>query len=675
MLVPLEWLKEILNIDASAEEIAHTLTMLGFEVEGIEGEKSPILNIKVTSNRGDCLSIIGIARELSAKLSLPLNLPSFTVEEGDKRTEELAKVEIWDPDLCPRYCARIVLGVEVKESPSWLQERLLSAGIRAINNIVDATNYTMLLTGQPIHAFDYDLLRERKIIVRRAREGEKIVTLDGVERKLTTDMLVIADAQRAVAIAGVMGGQNTEVTMGTENILIEAAHFNPASIRRTARALSMSTDASYRFERYVDPYLPPIAATFCASLVKSLAGGEVAKGIIDVYPQKVFPKIINFPYKLTNQLLGTNLTKDKIIYYLRSLNLDVRDEGENLVVVCPTYRPDLKEPADLVEEVARLHGYDKIPITLPLVRVSLGHQMEELAFDDELREILIRLGLWEITSHSLISSNEREKLFPDLDVVGVRNALSEEYSYLRPSILPSLTKVASHNFSYGVDDIAVFEVGKVYKREGEEKVIGIAVAGGREKSWRSGKEGLVNDFFYLKGVVESLLEALGIEASFEPAHHPLLNPLCTARIKVREGGLGFIGEIGEQLRQFYDINKSLYLGELKVSLLREARRRERVFTPLPKYPSVQRDISIIVKKDLTTENIVEIIKQESGELLEDIFLFDVYEGKPVPEGERSLAFSLTFRAKERTLSSEEVDTLVKKIKEALKERLEAKVRE
>lgn len=278
MLVPLDWLKEILNIELPAKEIAHILTMLGFEVEGIEGSESPVFNIKVTSNRGDCLSIIGIARELSAKLSLPLNLPRFTVEEGDKRAEELAEVEIWEPDLCPRYCARIVLGVEVKESPPWLQERLVKSGLRAINNIVDATNYTMLLTGQPIHAFDYDLLRKRKIIVRRAEEGEKIITLDGIERELSSDMLVIADAERAIAIAGVMGGQNTEVTLGTENVLIEAAHFNPASIRRTSRALSMSTDASYRFERYVDPYLPPEAATYCASLIKSLAGGEIAKG-------------------------------------------------------------------------------------------------------------------------------------------------------------------------------------------------------------------------------------------------------------------------------------------------------------------------------------------------------------------------------------------------------------
>jgi len=675
MLVPLDWLKEILNIELPAKEIAHILTMLGFEVEGIEGSESPVFNIKVTSNRGDCLSIIGIARELSAKLSLPLNLPHSTVEEGDKRVEELAEVEIWEPDLCPRYCARIVLGVEVKESPPWLQERLVKSGLRAINNIVDATNYTMLLTGQPIHAFDYDLLRKRKIIVRRAEEGEKIITLDGIERELSSDMLVIADAERVVAIAGVMGGQNTEVTLGTENVLIEAAHFNPASIRRTSRALSMSTDASYRFERYVDPYLPPEAATYCASLIKSLAGGEIAKGIIDVYPTKIFPKIIDFPYKLTNQLLGTNLSKERIIYYLRNLNLDVRDEGEKLVVICPTYRPDLKEPADLVEEIARLYGYDNIPTTLPLARVSLGHKMEALAFDDELKEILIRLGLWEITSHSLISKSERERFFPDEDVIGVRNALSEEYSFLRPSILPSLAKVASRNFSYGITDIAVFEIGKVYKKEGEEKVLGIAVAGGREKSWRTGKEGLINDFFYLKGIVESLLQALGIKGSFQPAQHSLLNPLCSAKIEIEGKEIGFIGEIGEELRDFYDIDKPLYLGELSVDRLRKERKREKIFSPLPKFPSVERDLSIIVKKDLTAEKIVEIIREISGDLLEDIFLFDVYEGKPVPEGERSLAFSLTFRAPDRTLSSEEVDSLMNQIKEALKERLEARVRE
>lgn len=664
-----------MNIELSARDIADILTMLGLEVESIEEGEIPVLNIKVTSNRGDCLSIIGIARELSAKLSLPLNLPHFDVVEGDKRAEELAEVEIWDPDLCPRYCARIVLGVEVKESPQWLQERLLRAGLRAINNIVDATNYTMLLTGQPIHAFDYDLIRERKIIVRRAEEGEKLTTLDGVERTLSSDMLVIADAQRAIAIAGVMGGQNTEVTLGTENVLIESAHFNAGSIRRTARKLQMSTDASYRFERYVDPYLPPLAATYCASLIKSLAGGEVAKGIIDVFPKKIFPRIINFPYRLTNQLLGTNLTKEEITHYLRNLHLDVRDEGENLVVICPTYRPDLKEPADLVEEVARLYGYDKIPTTLPLARMSLGCKSEGLAFDDELKDILLRLGLWEMTSHSLISREEKERFFPNWEVVGVRNALSEEYSFLRPSILISLAKVASHNFSYGVEDIALFEVGKIYRKEEEEKVLGIAVAGKRERNWRMGKEGIDNDFFYLKGIVESIFETLGLEAEFQPAEHPLLNPLCTARVSVNDRDIGFIGAIGEKLRRFYEIEKPLYLAELSVEKLREESKRERKFATLPKFPSVERDISLIAKKTLTAKTIIETIKEVGGDLLEDIFLFDVYEGKPVREDERSLTFSLSFRAKDRTLSSEEVDALVKKIKEVLKEKLEAKIRE
>lgn len=675
MLVPLDWLREIINIELSAKDIAEILTMLGLEVEGIEEGEVPILDVKVTSNRGDCLSIIGIARELSAKLALPLNLPTFTVEEGDKRAEELAEVEIWDPELCPRYCARIVLGVEVKESPQWLQERLTRAGIRAINNIVDATNYTMLLTGQPIHAFDYDLIRGRKIIVRRAEEGERLTTLDGVERILSSDMLVIADAERAIAIAGVMGGQNTEVTLGTENVLIEAAHFNAGSIRKTARALQMSTDASYRFERYVDPYLPPLSATYCASLMKSLAGGEVAKGIIDVFPKKIFPRIIHFPYKLTNQLLGTNLTKEKIISYLRNLQLDVRDEGENLVVVCPTHRPDLKEPADLVEEIARLYGYDKIPTTLPIARMSLGGKSEGLAFDDELKEILLRLGLWEITSHSLISREEREKFFPDWEVIGVRNALSEEFSFLRPSILISLTKVAAHNFSYGVGDFAIFELGKVYRKEGEAKVLGIAVAGRREVSWRTGKEGLENDFFYLKGIIESLLEALGLKGDFQPAQHPLLNPLSTAKISVDGEEIGFLGAVNEELAGFYEIEKPLYLAELSVDKLREKRQREKRFTPLPRFPAVERDISLIVKKSLTAERIIDTIREVSGELLEEVFLFDVYEGKPVPEGERSLAFSLSFRAKDRTLSSEEVDSLIKRIKEVLKERLEAKIRE
>lgn len=673
MLLPLSWLREIIEFDLSPQEVGEVLTMLGLEVEGIieEGEDA-ILDVKVTSNRGDCLSLIGIGRELSAKLGLPLNLPSFATEEGESRAEDLASVEIWEEDLCPRYCARIVLGVEVKESPPWLKERLEKAGMRAINNIVDATNYTMLLTGQPLHAFDLDLIRGKKVIVRKARQGEKLITLDGVERTLDEEMLVIADEERAIALAGIMGGLETEVNWGTKNVLIEGAHFNPSSVRRTSRRLGLSTEASYRFERYVDPYLPPLAVSYCARLMKELSGGEVAKGLIDVHPKKVFPRQIMFRWEMVNRLLGTNLDRERIKAILLSLHLDVREEKEGWRVICPTYRADLKEPADLVEEVARIYGYDKIPTTLPLARSTLGGKTRSVAWEDKVREIFLRMGLWEVISHSLLSREEVERLFPGEETLAVRNPLSDEYCYLRPSLIPSLARVAEHNFSHEVEDLAIFEIGKIYRKEGEEKMIGIAVAGKRDRNWQMGKEGRENDFFFLKGIIEGTLEELGLEGEFREGEHPLLEPGHTAEILVDGKSIGFIGKLREEVGEFYDIRKDLYLGELK---LEELARRERKYKELPRVPAVERDLSLIVSKDIKAKDIIDLIKRSGGKYLEDVFLFDVYEGKPVPEGKRSLAFSLSFRGEGRTLSSEEVDSLMERIKSALIEELSASIRE
>jgi len=693
MKVPYSWLKELVPIEAAPQELARRLTMVGLEVETIEEMGDDfILDVQPGSNRGDSLSIIGVAREVAAVFDLPLTAaPALTMEEGEPAAE-LASVRIADPDLCPRYSARVVTGVEVKTSPPWIIHRLLRCGMRPINNVVDATNYVMLETGQPLHAFDYDLVTpgddgRAAIIVRTAREGEPLMTLDGVERQLSAGMLVIADPQRAVALAGIMGGANTEVGWSTTRVLLESAHFDRVSIRRTRKALELETEASYRFERIVDPNGTVAAVDRVAAIIAEASGGKVAPGVVDAYPKVISPVTIELRPKRANRLLGTRLAPSRIAALLRRLQLEVK-KGEILRVTCPTFRPDLQQEIDLVEEVARIHGYDKIPTTVTSGATAPGHQAPELEFDLRAKQALMACGLDEAMSYTLTDAGVFDRLHlpaghPLRRALRVRNPKSEEYTTLRTTMLDSMLAALAHNCRRGVTDVHLFEVGRVYlpRDEGElpheQRTAGIAVMGSAWTSrWSLDPTCVRADFYSLKGIVEELVRALCGEApDFEPLSHASLREGCAAAAVLGGEEVSLLGAPSLAVREHYDLPDGGYVAEINLEVLMRHAPQAVQSRRLSRYPAVRRDIAFIIPGGVTAKEVARVIREHAGENLERVDLFDVYTGRQIARGYRSLAYSLAFRHPERTLTDEEVESALTNIREALRSELKAQIRE
>lgn len=686
MRVSLSWLREFVPLEEDVDKIVQTFEMAGLGVEGVEESEGDIVfDLETTPNRGDWLSVYGIARELAAMLNLPLKPLTISVPETEREIGEFTKIRIDAPDLCPRYSARLVLGVTVSESPDWLKRRIESCGIRPINNIVDITNYVLLELGQPLHAFDFDTLHGHQVIVRRAEDGEVIYTLDGVRRELDSSMLVIADADRPVAIAGVMGGLETAISPFTKNVLIESAHFSPSGIRRTARKLGMRTEASYRFERWVDPNGTVRAADRAAQLMAEIAGGEVCKGVIDIYPHPIGPAKVSLRTERVRRLLGIDISASEIEALLERLQFDVEVEGETVNCVVPTFRNDISREADLIEEIARLYGYDRIPMTLPKGVSPQAGESERRKLENSVKQFLTRLGLREIVTLSL-TTPEAEKIWGVDTRDGVfvlRNPLTQEHTIVRTSLLPSILSVISHNFRNGVRDIWVFELGKIYRHgkvgemaSTEPRRLGIAITGNcYPVRWNMPPETGQADFFALKGIVEKLLEWLGIESfSFERSEHPTLHPYRTAVVKVKGERAGVLGEVHPRWRERNELPQPVFLAELDFEFLASQAKLERYYQPLPTFPSTQRDIAVVMPEDFDAAKVLELIKQVGGELVETVNVFDEYRGKPIQEGYRSVGFTLVLRAKDRTLSSEEADQVVQQIKELIQKRLGLTIR-
>ena len=700
MRVPYSWLRELVPASFSATEIADRLTMAGFEVEEmLEVDSEPVMDIKVTSNRGDALSMVGMAREVAALLRSHLAHPPTCVKQTGPDVHTLAKVVVEAPDLCPRYAARVLLGVTIGPSPAWVQQRLAQAGIRAINNVVDATNYVMLELGQPLHAFDLDMLADRTIVVRRAREEEPFTTLDGVERVLASRMLVIADAARPIALAGIMGGENTEVTAATRNILLESAHFDRTVIRKTARANTLSTESSYRFERIVDPAGVIRAADRAAQLMLEWAGGEIATGVIDVAEPLPSLRVIPLRPARVNAVLGTQIPVEEMLAVLRGLELGIQESGEAISVSIPSFRPDLVEEMDLIEEVARIHGYEHIPTTVPGHITGAGRLAPEMVFEDRARELLTGAGLFEGLSYSLIDLRLLDLMRLDettperAQIVGLRNPKSDEYTHLRPTMLVSMLESLRNNARRNIEDVQVFEIGRIFRNTGgslrfdyaprerrvdidarvqdadklplEQRTAGIAVMGRPWTSRWNGGESEV-DFFWLKGILEQFFADMAVlDVRFVPATHPTLHPGRTAEVRVQDTVLALFGEVHPGVAADFDLPRRAYLAEINIDALMSLAAVERPAPELSRFPAVARDIAFIVRESQPADSLRAIIRAAAGAYLESVELFDLYQGANIPAGHRSLAYRLTFRAADRTMADDEIDAAIDQVRRAL----------
>ncbi|MGE5554172.1 MAG: phenylalanine--tRNA ligase subunit beta [Betaproteobacteria bacterium] len=651
------------------------------------GEK--VLELELTANRSDCLSMVGVAREVAAIFGCPLRLPSAEVEEeAAEEAEDLASVVVLDPEGCPRYVARVLVGARIGPSPLWMQQRLRASGLRPITNLVDVTNYVMLELGQPLHAFDLDRLAEHRVVVRRAAAGEKLITLDETERDLEPSDLVIADGRGAVAVAGVMGGKGSEITIGTNNVLLESAFFHPTLVRRTAKRLGLRSEASSRFEKGVDPNLQALAVDRAARLMQEIAGAMVTRGRLDFYPVPVSPRRIELRAARVNALLGTTLTHEEIAGYLRRLTgVAVTEESRGVfTVTVPTYRRDLEQEVDLVEEVARLYGYDAIPATLTPGLSTEPPKSERWRLAERVRRVLTALGLSEVTTSSLVPRDNLSvwrvpEDSPLTRALPLMAPLSEAQAVLRTSLLPSLGEVLRRNLSRRLTEVRIFEVGSVFWPQGQGElpqeprlVAGLLTGeiGGGE--WWSARR--TADFFDAKGVAEALLIALGI-ARYEFRRTTAwagLHPGRSAELLVEGEPAGFVGELHPEVQAALEAPERVAVFELNLEVVGRAAVEPLVFRSLPRFPAVTRDLAVSLPAEVEARAAEAAIKEAGGNWLEQVRLFDVYVGENLPAGHRSLAFALTFRAPDRTLTDGEVDSVVETIVSRLERTLGAYLR-
>lgn len=682
MAVSINWLKDYVDFSSTPKELAHALTMAGIAIEGVEEKDNDYtLELDLTPNRGDCLGMINLAREVAALNHNKVKIPALNITENDENIHDYIKVDIADTDLCYRYTARLVKNVKIMPSPAWMQERLLNSGIRPINNIVDITNYVMLETNQPLHAFDYDLLsKEKRIVVRRAAANEKIVTLDEAERELDSEMLLITDNGRPVALAGVMGGLNTEITDNTVNVLLESACFNGVSIRKTSRKLALRSDSSIRFEKGADVNGLIFAVNRAADLMQELGEAEVVAGICDQYPDPLLPRQVLLRTEKVNSLLGTSLSSYEIKGFIEDLSFKYSETEKGLLVYVPSYRPDIEIEVDLIEEVARLYGYDRIETSLPGGSVRGGLTAYQ-SYKDKLKDLMSRT-FYEIMNYSFISPRYFDMLGLPVDsplraVVKVANPLSEEQSVMRTLLLPGLLDTVSRNLARKNSNLAFFELGSVFYPQvdlpRESLKLSAVVAGKLENNWL--KNNVEMDFYYLKGILENFLLQLGIEnISFAAEACPGYHPGRSAQIYSQGLELGVIGEIHPQVRQNFNIKPRVCVFELDVASLFEQSNRRVMMDTITKYPAVERDLAIMVGEELTAAEIIDAIKSAGTELLQNIVLFDVYSGDQVASGLKSLAFRMTFQSKERTLTEADVSTVMDEIITALQLKLKASLR-
>ncbi|MDE0689462.1 MAG: phenylalanine--tRNA ligase subunit beta [Candidatus Poribacteria bacterium] len=655
---------------------------LGTPLSGALGLDDVVFELEITPNRPDCLSLIGIAREIRAETGNPLKPPTVDLIESDIDAQELTSVTIDAPDLCPRYAARVIQGVKVAASPAWLQQRLESVGIGVINNIVDVTNFVLMEYGQPLHAFDYHKLTENRIVVRRAREGEHITTLDEVERELTPDMLVIADAEQPVALAGIMGGYDSEITEATCDVLLESAYFNPSSVRATAKALGISTEASYRFERGADPGVVLAALDRASQLIAELAGGTICEGVVDVYPGQQPLTEIQLRPERVNFVLGTTLEASEMVQILNRLGFDVDATGDIYHVTVPTFRADLTREIDLIEEIARVHGYDNIPTTLPKGDIPVPAQDPKTEIRKRIKHFLLAAGMMEAVNYSFCDPNCFDKIRlnpndPLRNTLRLQNPLSPEMSVLRTTLTPGLLANAQHNRNHQIDTIALFEIGGVFVHDGEEKeperVAGVLAGQIGEGVYSDPYR--PPDFFDIKGLVEEMLEVCGVvDWTLQKTDTPTFHPGRNAEVLLGDKRIGVFGEVHPEVLENYDLPYKAYLFEFDLDGLTDVATFAKRFEPISVYPKVARDLAIVVDKEILSDMPTALIYTTGGDSVDSVRLFDVYEGEQVPKGKKSLAYTITYHSATETLTDKAVNALHDEVVKGLNRELGAELR-
>jgi phenylalanyl-tRNA synthetase beta chain len=668
MLISYEWLRELTDTKLRPEELQGRLTMVGLAIDAVEQHKGDsVLDVEVPSNRPDCLSHVGIAREVAVIENGQVRLPAGKKPKTEGRAASLTSVEIKDPDLCPRYAARLVRGVRIGPSPDWLAKRLEAIGQRPINNVADITNYVLHELGQPLHAFDLEKLGGHRIVVRRAAPGEKLKTLDGVERTLSSEMLVIADAEKPVALAGIMGGEESEISTQTKDVLIESAYFDPHSVRQTARQLGMDTEASRRFERGADCDGVLRAQQRCVELICELAGGVATEDAIDVYPKPSTPRVVNLRSERVQALTSLLVENNEIVRILTGLGFEPVGESDGgMDFKVPSWRIDVEQEEDLVEEVARQTGYEKIGSELPPSSMSGEYQPSEMQ-QRSLRRALNAFGCDEAINFSFIQQDNRFDLIPSLaghenDQPQLANPIIEEAAWMRSTLLPGLLTSLRHNFNHGIRDVRLFEIGRIFSistpKELPDETLALAIVatGGALEEQRPQAEREL-DFFDLKGALETAVDWMNLSPlTFTQTSARHLRVGQSALIKRGDGkDLGTIGRLAENIAAFYKFRQPVYVVELDLSALLSGPVKTIQYSPLPRYPSVVRDISLLVNRNVALDEIFAAVYDEHVADCRSVKLVGTFEGGNIPSSKRSVTLRLEYRSDERTLRDEEVE--------------------
>ncbi len=658
-----DWLQSFFNKKLpKPEKLAELLTMHSFEVSEVKKVgKDNVLDIDVLPNRApDCFSHAGIAREISAVTGMERKKENYSLKEDKKlKTKDFISVEVKDSALCQRYTTKVILDVKVGPSPKWLKDRLKSCGLQSINNIVDVVNYVMLETGQPLHAFDGEKVESQKIIVRRAKKRERIVTLDEERRELDENTLVIADSEKPLAIAGIKGGKIPEIDKKTKIVVLESANFNSSIIRQGSRNLNLKTDASLRFEHGIDPNLTDLAVKRAAFLIQKIAKGKIAKGLVDVYQSKAVPKIIKLNLDYLESLLGIKVSIKEVKNIFNKLDFKVKGKSRELIVEIPTFRMDINLPEDLIEEVGRIFGYDKIPAQFPTVFLVPPEKNLNLFWQSNVKNTLKEAGLNEVYNYSFINDKDAE-VFKCLkkDLVEIENPVSLEQKYLRPSLIPNLLKNVEKNEKY-FKEIKIFELGKIFRKANQKK---------EEKNMLTGV--IVGEAFYqAKGVVDALLDRLGVGGIWYDEHEPtpeeseivIWHPKRRAEIKIDNIEIGFLGEISQKITQSYGIKSKVVIFDIDFEKLSQISSEEHEYRPISRFPSAIRDIAVLVPLGVKVSQVLDKIYEAGGKIIRDVDLFDIYEGEEIPGNKKNLAFHIIYQAEDRTLVSKEIDQVQNRI--------------